>query len=263
MSRTFAYSGLLILFAHFAHGEEVGAKGHWGDFTGRIVYEGKPPVARMILAIGGPPLADESLMVNADNGGIANVVVTLVPSKHAILPVHPSYEAGGAGKATVDLQVVAPRRYDPHITLLQTTQSLQILNNLPTAANPKVDSLKNGRVNPLLEAGRSVQFRFLHADTVPTLASDNIHPWMKGYIAIVDHPYVAKTDGNGEFTIKNLPAGKLTFRFWHEQAGWIQRVKHKGVVEDWAKGKIEIDIKPDKQNDLGDVLVDPELFQPR
>lgn len=100
-------------------------------------------------------------------------------------------------------------------------------------------------------------------ETTPVPISDNIHSWMKGYIAVADHPYTAKTDGNGSFTIENLPTGKWSFRFWHEEVGWIKRVKRGGVVEDWPKGVIQVEIKADEQNDLGDVLVEPELFKRR
>ena len=165
MRRTLFLLGLITVAAAFAHGEEAKREGHWGDFTGRIAYDGKPPLARTIIVpFGGAPLIDESLMVNVDNGGIANVVVTLVRSRHALLPAHPSYES--EGEATVDLTIAAGR-LDPHITLLRTTQLLQISNNLPGAANPKIDPASNRPANPLLEPGRSAQVEFVHVETTP------------------------------------------------------------------------------------------------
>jgi len=42
------------------------------------------------------------------------------------------------------------------------------------------------------------------------------HPWMRAYVYVSEHPYVAITDANGNFEIKDLPPGKYTIRFWHE-----------------------------------------------
>lgn len=47
----------------------------------------------------------------------------------------------------------------------------------------------------------------------------NAHSWMRGYVYISEHPYVAVTDENGNFEIKDLPPGKYKIRFWHEGFG--------------------------------------------
>lgn len=42
------------------------------------------------------------------------------------------------------------------------------------------------------------------------------HEWMRAYIYVSEHPYVALTDANGSFEIKDLPAGKYKVKIWHE-----------------------------------------------
>jgi len=42
------------------------------------------------------------------------------------------------------------------------------------------------------------------------------HVWMRAYIYSSRHPYVAITDANGNFAIKDLLPGKYTVRLWHE-----------------------------------------------
>ncbi len=42
------------------------------------------------------------------------------------------------------------------------------------------------------------------------------HPWMRSYVYSSRHPYVAITDANGNFEIKDLLPGKYKVRVWHE-----------------------------------------------
>lgn len=42
-----------------------------------------------------------------------------------------------------------------------------------------------------------------------------IHDQMRGYIKVVDTPYAAKTDHNGQVKIAQLPAGAATVKLWH------------------------------------------------
>ncbi|MEZ6125260.1 MAG: hypothetical protein R3C49_19095 [Planctomycetaceae bacterium] len=51
----------------------------------------------------------------------------------------------------------------------------------------------------------------------------DFHPWMMAYWLVLDHPYAAATDAEGNFTISNLPVGEHEFRIWHERAGYIDR----------------------------------------
>lgn len=49
------------------------------------------------------------------------------------------------------------------------------------------------------------------------------HSWMRAYIYASRHPYVAVTDANGNFEIKNLLPGKYTVLFWHEGFGELRK----------------------------------------
>jgi hypothetical protein len=42
-------------------------------------------------------------------------------------------------------------------------------------------------------------------------------PWIRGYIAVFDHPYFTVADANGRFTIDSLPPGTYTVKVWHER----------------------------------------------
>jgi plastocyanin len=44
----------------------------------------------------------------------------------------------------------------------------------------------------------------------------NVHPEMSGYVVVVAAPYFAVTDKDGNYEIKNVPAGKYTLKTWSE-----------------------------------------------
>lgn len=56
-----------------------------------------------------------------------------------------------------------------------------------------------------------------HTFTVPGGVSlgCKIHDKMRGYIKIVDTPYAAKTDQNGQVNLAQLPGGAATIKIWH------------------------------------------------
>ncbi|MFN3817787.1 methylamine utilization protein [Blastomonas sp.] len=56
-----------------------------------------------------------------------------------------------------------------------------------------------------------------HSFAVPGSVSlgCKIHDEMRGYIKVVDTPYAAKTDHNGQVRIAQLPGGAATVTVWH------------------------------------------------
>ena len=96
--------------------------------------------------------------------------------------------------------------------------------------------------NTIVPSGGQVIIN-LKSDRFPVRLSCNIHPWMKGFVAVHDHPYHTLTDANGNFEIKLAPAGAFKLFIWHEAVGW--RLGTEG-----AKGE-PITIKAKETTDLG------------
>lgn len=47
----------------------------------------------------------------------------------------------------------------------------------------------------------------------------DIHPWMLGYVLIVNHPFFSVSNDEGKFEISGLPAGDYELEAWHEKLG--------------------------------------------
>ena len=126
--------------------EEKPAAQLWGDLSGRFVLDGKAPVVAQ-LEKDGVVIRDETVVVDPKSGGIANVVVFLLPENDRPLAVHPSYAA--AAKTMLKWPIDG-RRFNPHVMTLRTTQSLQFENNDPMGHNPKLEPIENAAACALL-----------------------------------------------------------------------------------------------------------------
>jgi len=61
-------------------------------------------------------------------------------------------------------------------------------------------------------------FQLKSEDVMMRLKCD-IHSWMAAYVGVMTHPYFSVSDGEGTFTIANVPAGSYTIKSWHERFG--------------------------------------------
>lgn len=72
------------------------------------------------------------------------------------------------------------------------------------------------------------------AAKVPGLVQirDDLHPWVRAYLAVTPHPFVAVTAADGAFRFDNVPPGSYTLVVWHERFGIKQqRVRVDAHVE--------------------------------
>lgn len=241
------------------------ASAQWGSLKGQFLLDGKAPEAAAINADKDTPtcgkcaLKQETLVVNPANNGIRDIVITLSPAKgkEKDVKVHPDYEKDAAANVTIANQCC---RFEPHIVLLRTSQTLQITNPDPVAHNSNVTTSKNAAINPSIPAGGKYDAKFAKEENLPCKISCNIHSWMSGQIVIKDHPYMAVTDQNGNFEIKNLPVGEWQFRAWQESAGYIAKVKV-GAKETSKKGEFDAAIKDGAATDLGVIKVGESVFK--
>lgn len=67
-----------------------------------------------------------------------------------------------------------------------------------------------GQVVPVSEPGRAPGLVAVH---------DDRHPWVRGWIAVTPHPYVAVTTADGRFRFAGVPAGRYRLVVWHEHLG--------------------------------------------
>lgn len=225
-----------------------------GDLKIRFEYGGESKEPAMVEVnkdvefCGIHNVKNERLLVNPSNKGVKDVVVYV-------------YTGRGGSKLddvpTSDKNHVLANnecRFDPHIVIAQTGDTLEITNPDPIGHNANLNFFKNPAQNFLVPSGGSKTVALEEAEPAPIPVDCNIHPWMRAYVVVLDHPYAAKSDENGDLIIKDLPEGKeLTFRVYHE-AGRIDEVKINGKVEKWSRSRFDVQIDSGVM-DMGTVVI--------
>ncbi|MDA1052017.1 MAG: hypothetical protein O3C40_16245 [Planctomycetota bacterium] len=233
----------------------------WGDLKVRFVYDGTAPSPAPINVTkdqefcGKFGLVDESVVVNAENGGIKNVIATLSRGNDkSPIPIHESYLEHVRDQVYLDNNKC---RFEPRVTLLWTPQTLLLKNSDSVGHNTKIDTFSNQPINDIVPAGTAVSKEFPQAERRAAPVACSIHPWMKAWLVIQDNPYFAVSDKDGNLEIKNLPAGDWSIQFWQEAAGYVANVKVNGKTTEWKRGVVDVKIENGKAADLGVVEFAP------
>ncbi len=110
--------------------------------------------------------------------------------------------------------------YHPHVFGIMEGQKLKIVNGDSTNHNihflPKVNDEMNFS-QP--KKGMEKLVELVKEGTFPMKC--DVHPWMKAYCQVFDHPFFTVTGKDGTFEIPNLPAGKYVIEAWHETFGTL------------------------------------------
>jgi plastocyanin len=108
----------------------------------------------------------------------------------------------------------------PHVVVVLKGTTVDFLNSDPVGHNvywPSISGNKKLTHNlGTWPQGQKKSFQFNDLGAASLLC--NVHPEMSGYVVVVPTPYFAVTDKDGNFEIKNVPAGHYTLKTWSEQA---------------------------------------------
>ncbi|MAI72173.1 MAG: hypothetical protein CMM01_14870 [Rhodopirellula sp.] len=225
-----------------------------GDLKIHFEYGGDAPapsaidVNKDVQFCGKSKLMNERLLVNPKNKGVKNVVVYVYTGRGGS-----KLDAVPASNKTLTLANNACR-FEPHIVIAQTGDTLKVTNPDAVGHNANLGFFNNKQQNFTIPAGQEKTVALEESEPAPIPVDCNIHPWMKSYVVVLDHPFAAVSDENGVLTIKGLPAGEeLVFRVYHE-AGGIKEVEIDGKSEEWSRSRFKVDVKPG-MNDLGTVVI--------
>lgn len=195
-----------------------------GGVKGKVMFSGETPSPQKISVQGNlecaafhsdGSIASEELLVK--DGLVQNVFVYIKEGLEG-LSFEPPKEA-----ATIDNRQCV---YVPHVTGVQVNQPVILLNSDPTLHNVHSYSKNSKSWNVGLPIQGMKQTKKFEAAEIMVALKCDVHPWMKGYIGVLPHPYFSVTGADGNFEIKNLPPGEYLIEVWHEKFGaQSQKVK--------------------------------------
>jgi plastocyanin len=202
-----------------------------GNITGKVTFEGTPPVPAQIKVDSDPACAKEhpnGLVANTlvvDNGGLENVFVYVKDG------LGDYYFETPTTPVTLDQKGC---RYTPHVFGVRAGQPVEIVNSDPTLHN--VNAM--AKVNRPFNMGQAIQGMksqktFATPEVMVHIKCD-VHNWMNAYAGVLNHPYFAVTANGGSFELKGLPPGTYTVEAWHEKLGTQTQSVTVGSKEDKA-----------------------------
>jgi plastocyanin len=185
-----------------------------GTLSGRVTYDGTPKKLKPIdmsaepncaKFYSAPPMPEVSLTGN-DNS-LQNVIVYIsagAPDENFTGPVVHLNQRGC--------------RYTPHVVAVQTNQEVWVQNDDTVTHSVHPMAHSNAEWNRSQPPGTPpVVIRYSQPEFIRVKCE--LHPWMRGVLAVFKNSHHAVTDSTGAFTLAELPPGKYTITAWHEVYG--------------------------------------------
>jgi len=190
-----------------------------------------------VMAKRGGPILSERFLVDLKTKGVRNALVYLVK------PTTVRNDARRAAPKTVEFRedrgvfvphVLAAMQGANIVVSTEDPLSAVIRVRIPgtvflvamndsSLAEPRVDSFPN-ELNYVYgnstRDGRRVSVKLRVTPQagapIPVPVHEEIHNWMSGWWLVLDHPYFAVTDEQGNFAIRDVPTGPQQVVVWHE-----------------------------------------------
>jgi len=230
----------------------------FGTLKGQIVFAGDAPAQKVLFEKGkaakdpdvcakDAPLLSERLIVDGATKGVKNALVYL--SKPTAVSDEAKKAAAGAKVVFDQVKCV----FEPHVLGVLANDQITLKSSDPVNHNINAKLKQSTAFNQLLQPQGKAEYTPNSAERTPSEVTCDIHPWMKAWWMVFDHPYFAVTDAKGYFEIKNAPAGTQKVVVWQEA------VDKNGFVTAPSGEEVVI-----KANDavVKDIKLDPSRLRP-
>jgi hypothetical protein len=229
--------------------------GNEGRISGVITLDGKAPAAKS-LSMNADPVCNvhgsyTTEEVVAHNGKLQNVFVYVKSG----LPAGVTFPAAQTEVALHQQGC----RYVPHVLGLHTAATLAVSSKDDTTHNvhPKPTNNREWDGN-ILPGAESFKKQFRRAEIMIPVKC-GIHNWMSAYIGVLDHPFFAVTDANGQYTLAGLPPGEYEIETWHE----VYKTQSRKVnVTAQGEAKTDFTYNPATAYQPGQLVAQPAVILP-
>jgi len=137
------------------------------------------------------------------------------------IAVYVDATAGNAFNPPAQHAVIDQRKmtFIPHVVVVLKGTTVDFLNSDAVGHNVYWPSISGNKklAHNLGTWPQGVKKSFQFNDLGVASLLCNVHPEMSGYVVVVPTPYFAVTDKEGNYTIKDIPAGNYTLKTWSEE----------------------------------------------
>ena len=186
-----------------------------GTVIGTVVITSRVPTETAIEPTHdrGVCAAFTQAQVPSVDGGVGNAIVWLVGVTH-----------GPPQRAPLRAALTLERcRLEPRVQRAAVGGTLQLTSRDAMTSRLRFHDVGDDAavrvIVPFTDAGQVVPTSA--ASQTPGLIEvrDDLHPWVRAYVAIAPHPFVAVTLPTGSFAFEGVPAGTYTLVVWQERLG--------------------------------------------
>lgn len=220
------------------------------SIAGKVSYSGEPAETSLIKMSADPRChelhpdgLERSAFIVSEDGGVADVVVY-------VKGVSGSYPA----PAEASLLDQDGCNYSPHSVALMTGQQFTIRNSDATLHNIHPRPKKNAEFNVgQPRQGMETTKTFTDPELLIPVGCD-VHPWMRAYVSVFDHPFFAVTGADGSFEIKGLAAGEYAVEAIHPT---LETVSGTITVEDGGAATLNLAYGASAETPAGEAAEEP------
>ena len=228
---------------------------NFGTIKGKLVWGGpEAPATRTLVEKGqaskdpavcavDKSLVNNDLPVDPKTKGV-KFAFAYLPKPKGVNPEAVAALVKSAPSVEIDQKLC---EFLPYATAIHQDQTLVFKSSDPVGHNVHLSPFSNAAFNTSISPNGQIEKKFVAERRVIPLACD-IHPWMKGWIMVFDHPFFAITSTDGSFEIKGVPPGEQNLVIWQAAVGY--------ATPGLAKG-MPVTVKAGQTIDVGDVKLDP------
>jgi tetratricopeptide (TPR) repeat protein len=237
------------LFDQIPHDYKVTTVNNGGSLTGRVRLTGPIPKVRSFHLIHAPNIEFCSRISDgkghrllfdftvSENRGLKDTIIALQEVKH-----------GKPFPATMQKFNISRCHSDQYVIGVRNSENIMIENTDPIQHeiatyefNPNFVKQRSNK--PVIPMSSQVRDAFVRHDSHEFVIKCNLHPFLQTRGFMVDNPYYAKSDAEGNFSLDGIPPGTYEVVAWHPFIS-----NQTGTVTITAGGETKLDFEFDGNN---------------
>jgi hypothetical protein len=125
--------------------------------------------------------------------------------------------------------------FQPHIQIVNLRSPVIVSNSDKVLHNYHIYYNGESVMNEAQPEGAPPREALIKEKGLHRISCD-VHPWMRGFIWMADHPYYTISDASGAFTISDVPPGKYKLVLWRDNWNMDEVKNASGVIESYKWG---------------------------